>query len=58
MVPKLDGLGYHAQYSSPQSSSTKGPIFIFLINLSMSSCHGELKNMVLELTELEYQKKW
>ena len=27
MVPELDGLGYHAQYLSPQSSSTKGPIF-------------------------------
>ena len=24
----------------------------------MSSCHGGLKNMVLEFTKLEYQKKW
>ena len=31
---------------------------IFLIKLSMSSGHIGLKNMVLELTKLEYHKKW
>ena len=30
----------------------------FTFQFSMSSCHGGLKNMVLELTKLEYQKKW
>ena len=59
MVPELDGLGYHEQYSSPPNSSTKWPNFlIFLIKLSMSSGHVGLKNMVLELTKLEYHKKW
>ena len=29
MEPELDGFGYHEQYSSPPSSSTKGPIFFF-----------------------------
>ena len=32
--------------------------FIFLIKLSMSLGHVGLKNMVLELTKLEYHKKW
>ena len=61
MVPELDGLGYHEQYSSPPSSGTKWPnflFFIFLIKLSTSSGHVGLKNMVLELTKLEYHKKW
>ena len=29
MVPELDGLRYHEQYSSPPCSSTKWPIFFF-----------------------------
>ena len=40
MVPELVGLGYHEQYSSPPSSSTKWPIFFYLfiiIKLSMST---------------------
>ena len=45
MVPELDGLRYHEQYSSAPSSSTKWPNFfkIFLIKLSMSVGHGGLK---------------
>ena len=30
MVPELDGLGYHEQYSSPPSSSTKWPNYFIL----------------------------
>ena len=43
MVPELVGLGYHEQYSSPPSSSTKWPIFFFLIKISMSAGEGGLK---------------
>ena len=38
LVPELEGLGYHEQYSSPPNSSTKWPIFFFfLIKISMSA---------------------
>ena len=43
MEPELDGLGYHEQYSSPPSSSTKWPNFFFLIKISMSTGQGGLK---------------
>ena len=44
MVPELDGLEYHEQYSSPPSSSTKWPnFFFFLIKLFMSSGHVGFK---------------
>ena len=43
MVPELDGLRYHEQYSSAPSSSTKWPNFFFLIKLSMLAGHVGLK---------------
>ena len=43
MVPELDGLGYHEQYSSPPSSNTKWKFFFFLIKLSMSVGHDGIE---------------
>ena len=44
MVPELDGLVYHEQYSSPPSSNTKWPkFFFFIIKLSMSAGHNGIE---------------
>ena len=46
MVLELDGLGYHEQYSSLPSSSTKWPIFFLKkkkIKLSMSTWPRRIK---------------
>ena len=56
MVLEYVGLEYCS--TSTRASGARVPSGIFYFQLSLSSCHGRLKNMVLELTKLEYQKKW
>ena len=56
MVLEYVGLEYCS--TSTRASGARVPSRIFYFQLSMSSCHGGLKNIVLELTKLEYQKKW